>query len=63
MSSRPIELDICTSDGVRSVEVIEVALDATLGQMIEVARVYLNVCGWRKVRIGVGGMWSRWITN
>ena len=59
---RPIELEICK--GACTVrQVIEIDVRTTLSQMIDVARQLLHDCGWQKVRVGVGSIWSNWITN
>ena len=42
---------------------IEIDVRTTLSQMIDVARQLLRDCGWQKVRVGVGSIWSNWITN
>lgn len=57
---RPVELEIykgaCTMR-----QVIEVDARATLSQLLDVARELLRSCGWQKVRVGVGSVWSNWI--
>lgn len=58
---RPVELEIVQRGGTVSRETIEVATNATLGQITLTARQLLRVCGWRRVRVGVGNLWSRWI--
>lgn len=42
-------------------QVIEVEARATLSQVLDVASELLRRCGWQKVRVGVGSVWSNWI--
>lgn len=57
---RPVELEICKG-ACTSRQVIEVDARATLSQLLDVVRELLRKCGWQKVRVGVGSVWSNWI--
>lgn len=57
---RPIELEICKGACTMR-QVIEVDARATLSQLLDVASELLRRCGWQKVRVGVGSVWSNWI--
>lgn len=60
VDSRPVELEICKG-ACTSRQVIEVDARATLSQLLDTARELLRKCGWQKVRVGVGSVWSNWI--
>ena len=57
---RPVELEICKGACTMR-QVIEVDARATLSQLLDVARELLHKCGWQKVRVGVGSVWSNWV--
>ena len=57
---RPVELEICKGACTMR-QVIEVDARATLSQVLDVASELLRRCGWQKVRVGVGSVWSNWI--
>jgi len=57
---RPVELEICKGACTLR-QVIEVDARATLSQLLDAARELLRKCGWQKVRVGVGSVWSNWI--
>lgn len=57
---RPVELEICKGACMLR-QVIYVDARATLSQLLDVARELLRSCGWQKVRVGVGSVWSNWI--
>ena len=57
---RPVELEICRGACTMR-QVVEVDARATLSQLLDVARELLRRCGWQKVRVGVGSVWSNWI--
>ena len=57
---RPVEFEIC-KDSCIVREVMHVDVNATLSQLIDIARELLRSCGWQKVRVGVGSIWSGWI--
>ena len=57
---RPVELEICKG-ACTARRVVEVDARATLSQLLDVARELLRKCGWQKVRVGVGSVWSNWI--
>ena len=57
---RPVELEICKG-ACTARRVVEVDARATLSQLLDVARELLCKCGWQKVRVGVGSVWSNWI--
>jgi len=57
---RSVKLEICKG-ACTSRQVIEVDARATLSQLLDVARELLRKCGWQKVRVGVGSVWSNWI--
>ena len=57
---RPVELEICKG-ACTFRQVIEVDARATLLQLLDIARELLRSCGWKKVRVGVGSVWSNWI--
>ncbi len=42
-------------------QVVEVDARTTLSQLLDAARELLRKCGWQKVRVGVGSVWSNWI--
>lgn len=58
---RQVELEIVNRYGMRTTQMIEVERKATLGGVIDAVRQLCRTCGWVKVRVGVGDMWSRWI--
>ncbi len=57
---RPVELEICRGACTMR-QVVEVDARATLSQLLDAARELLRKCGWQKVRVGVGSVWSNWI--
>lgn len=57
----PIELEIVTIGGRRATEVVEVPRSVTMGGVIILARELCRSCGWHKVRVGIGNLWSKWI--
>lgn len=57
---RPVELEICRGACTMR-QVVEVDAKATLSHLLDVARELLRKCGWQKVRVGVGSVWSNWI--
>lgn len=57
---RPVELEICRGTCTMR-QVVEVDATATLSQLLDAARELLRKCGWQKVRVGVGSVWSNWI--
>ena len=56
----PVELEICRGACTMR-QVVEVDAMATLSQLLDAARELLRKCGWQKVRVGVGSVWSNWI--
>lgn len=56
-----VELEIRTREGGRATEYVEVGRGATLTEVVKVARGLLEKCGWERVRVGVGELWSGWI--
>ena len=59
---RLAELEICKGACTMR-QVVEVDAMATLSQLLDVARELLRKCGWQKVRVGVGSVWSNWINE
>ena len=57
---RPVEFEICRGACTMR-QVVDVDARATLSQLLDVARELLRKCGWQKVRVGVGSVWSNWI--
>jgi hypothetical protein len=57
---RPVELEICKGACTMR-QVVEVDARTTLSQLLDAARELLRKCGWQKVRVGVGSVWSNWI--
>lgn len=54
---KTIELDITTPTGKYN-QKMEVANDTTLTQLATMARQLAVKCGWSRVRVGIGNMWS-----
>jgi hypothetical protein len=62
MELRPIELEVCTGSCTIK-QVVEIDVRATLSQMVDIARELVRNQKWQKARVGVGSIWSNWITN
>ena len=57
-----VELDIVNRRGVLTRNTIEVGAGTTLTEIKEAAMQLMGICQWQRVRVGVGDMWSRWIS-
>ena len=57
-----VELEIVNRRGVLTRNTIEVAAGTTLTEMTKAAMQLVEICQWQRVRVGVGDMWSRWIS-
>ena len=57
-----VELEIVNRRGVLTRNTIEVAAGTTLTEMTKAAMQLVGICRWQRVRVGVGDMWSRWIS-
>lgn len=58
---KPVELEIVSRMGKVTTEIIEVAEDATTMTVVKAVRKLCRMCGWRKVRVNIGDLWSGWL--